>query len=342
MAVRKPKPGRYAVEFESRGHRVFRWLPAGATKAQAEAYELKLRRELIDQGLLGQHPSVPLSKAIDEWLAEVVKDRKDETETKHKAALVKAAVGDLHLTKPGIIEAARKVHAMKRTKGKRPGDKAFAAATVNRRLSILKGVAKWAWKVQQWTPENLSPYVILIDKKKERVRDVTIPQAKVEKLIRAARNFEARAFIALGAYGLMRRGEIMRARPEDVGRDGLTLPVTKSGPPRVVPILPQLRPFLKAIPFRHHPRTLYEWFEEARDEAGIANLVHHDLRRSGATILLNAGVPLEVVAHILGDSLEVARKVYARVLNRTAAKAMRKGFRPIKNPSAKSRIGVSA
>jgi integrase len=341
VAVRKPKPGRYVVEFESRGHRVFRWLPAGATKAQGEAYELKLRRELIDQGVLGQHPSVPLSKAIDEWVENVVEGRKDEDETKNKAALVKAAVSDLHLTKAGITEAARSVRAMKRTKGKKPGDKPFAAATVNRRLSILKGVAKWAWKVQQWTPENLSPYVILIDKKKERVRDLTISQPKVERLIRAARNFEARAFIALGAYGLMRRGEIMRAKPEDIGR-GLTLPVTKNGLPRVVPILPQLRPFLKAIPFRHHPRTLYEWFEEARDKVGITNLVHHDLRRSGATILLNAEVPLEVVAHILGDSLEVARKVYARVLNRTAAKAMRKGFRPIKNPSAKSRVGVSA
>jgi hypothetical protein len=56
---------------------------------------------------------------------------------------------------------------------------------------------------------------------------------------------------------------------------------------------------------------------------------------------LNAGVPLEIVAQIMGNSLEVARTHYAQVLNRTAAKAMNKGFKPIKNPSGKRRVGVS-
>jgi integrase len=191
----------------------------------------------------------------------------------------------------------------------------------------VKATAKWAWKVKHWTPENLSPYVIMIDKRRERVRSRTITQAQVEKLLRHAPNFETRAFIALGFYGLMRRGEMVKAKPEDVAR-GITLPDTKNGETRVVPVVPQLRPFLKAIPFQHHPRTLYEWFEGARDAAGLEGLVHHDLRRSGATWLLNSGyVSLDIVAHILGNSLEVARKVYARVLNRTAEKAMRKGFK---------------
>lgn len=338
MAVRKLN-GRYIVEFEQKGNRIFRRFPTGATKAQAEAFQLYKRRELIDQGILGKTPTILLTAAIAEWFEEVVKGRKDEVPTESKVNIVKAAVTGLMLTKAGITEAAERLKALPGTKGKKKGAK-LTAATVNRRLSVLKGAAKWAWKDQHWTPENLSPYVILLDKKKERVRAVTISQAMVEKVIHKGRNFEARAFIALGAYGLMRGGEIMRAKPKDIGR-GLRLPDSKNGP-RVVPILPALRPFLKAIPFRHHKRTLYGWFEEARDAAGVKDLVHHDLRRSGATILLNAEVPLEIVAHILGDSLDVARKVYAHVLNRTAERAMRKGFSPIKNPSAKSRVGVSA
>lgn len=339
MAVRK-SGGQYIVEFESKGNRVFRRLPAGAKKAQADALELKLRREMIDQAVLGHSPDVLIVTAINDWLEDVVKGRKDEDETRNKAGLVKAAVGGLRLTRIGIAEAATRVRGIRRTKGNDPGNEPFAVATLNRRLSILKATAKWAWKVQNWTAENLSPYVLLIDKKRENVRDRTIPQDEVERLIRCARNFKARAFIALGAYGLMRGGEIMRAVPADIGR-GLTLPDTKAGVPRVVPIIPQLRPFLKAIPFTEHHRTLYAWFEEARDKAGIEDLIHHDLRRSGATILLNNGVSLELVAHILGNSLEVARKHYAKVLNRTAEKAMLKGFSPIKNPSAKSRLGVS-
>lgn len=287
--------------------------------------------------MLGKSPVVPLALAIDEWFAAVVVGRKDERATRSKVALVKAAVAGLMLTKQGVVEAAKRILAMKRVKG----EGAFAAATLNRRLAVVKGTSKWAWKSKHWTPENLSPYVVLIDKKKERVRRVTITQAQVERLMKHARNFEARAFIALGAYGLMRQGEIMAAEPADIIRGGLKLPDSKTGP-RVVPVLPELRPFLRAIPFKHHVRTLYGWFEKARDAAGIrGDLVHHDLRRSGATILLNAGVPLEVVAHILGDSLDVAREVYASVLNRTAAKAMRKGFKPIKNPSGRARVGVS-
>lgn len=337
MAVRKHH-GRVTVEFESRGNRIFRRLPPGATKAQGDELELRLRRELIDQAVLGKSPIVPLEVAIQQWFEEVVVGRKDERETRSKVGIVRAASGwDLALTKAGVTAAAEKIRAMRSADGNTP----FAAATTNRRLSVVKATATWAWKVKHWTPENLSPYVILIEKTRERVRDKVISQAKVEELIHAGRNFEARAFIALGAYGLMRRGEIIRAKPEDVTKGGLILPETKKGVPRVVPIIAQLRPFLKALPFRRHPRTLYEWFEEARDAVGIPGLVHHDLRRSGATILLNAEVSLEIVAHILGNSLDVARTVYARVLNKTAARAMRKGFRPIKNPAASSRTGLS-
>lgn len=289
--------------------------------------------------MLGNYPKILLAAAIQDWFDQVVVGRKDESATKSKVGLVKKAIGDAGLTRSGVVLAAERIAAAPRVKKGTSGK--FTASTLNRRFAVVKATAKWTWKSKHWTAENLSPYVILIDKKRERVRDTTITQAQVEKLIAKGRNFEARAFVALGAYGLMRGGEIVKAQPADIRKGGLALPDSKNGP-RVVPVIPELKPFLKAIPFRHHRRTLYEWFEEARDAAGLGSLVHHDLRRSGATILLNAGVPLEVVAHILGDSREVAAKVYARVLNRTAAKAMRKGFKPIKNPSARKRIGVSA
>lgn len=338
MAVRK-SAGRYTVEFELKGHRIFRRLPAGATKAQADEFQRKLRNNIVDQELLGLAPTVPLPTAIAEWLEEVVKGRKDERETKSKAKLVMQAVQGCALTKAGIVEAAGKVRRMARVKKGTSGP--FAAATVNRRLSVLKATAKWAWKVKHWTPENLSPYVILEDKNKERVRRDTTTQAKVEAMIREAEGFEAKAYIALGGYGLMRGGEIMKAKPEDIIAGGLRLPDTKNGEPRVVPVLRELRPFLKALPLKTHRRTLYARFEAARDAVGLSGLTHHRLRASGATILLNAGIPIEIIAHILGNTVEVAKKHYAHVLNRTAARAMRKGFKPIKNPSAKRRTGVS-
>jgi integrase len=333
MAVRKHN-GRYAVEFELRGHRVFRRLPRGATKGQAEALEARLRHELIDQAVLGRSAVVPIPKVIDAWLEDVVTGRKDEDETTSKAGLVKQAVEGLALTKQGIVEAATRVRGMKRLRGEGP----FSAATINRRLSILKGSAKWAWKSKHWTTENLSPYVVLIDKKQERVRSTVIDQKAVVKLLQNAPNFETQAFIAFAVYALMRQGEVMGCRPEHLGR-GIHLKDRKTGTPIVLPVVRQLRPYLKAIPLKHHKRTLYGWFEEARDAAGLKGLVYHDLRRSGATILLNEGIPLELVARALGDSLEVSRKHYAHVLDKTLEKAFIKGFKPIKNPIRKGGPG---
>lgn len=322
------------MEFELRKHRVFRRLPSGATKGQAEELEIRLKRELIDQSILGKDAKIPLDKAITGWVQNVVTGRRDERETKSKASLVIAEVQGLALTKAGIVEAANRVRAM----GRRRGEGSFAAATINRRLSVLKGTAKWAWKEQHWTTENLSPYVILIDKKKEVVRDRTLDPRTFVRLLKSAPNFEAAAFIALGTFTLMRQSEVMRRTPEDVKR-GITIKDRKTGQSVVIPIVKQLRPYLKALPMKHHKRTLYGWFEEARDKAGIEDLVYHDLRRTGATILLNEGVPLEVVAAALGDSLDVARKHYAHVLDRTMVKAFNKGFRPIKIPSGRGGPG---
>ena len=325
MAVRKLR-GRYVVEFELRKRRIFRRLPAGATKGQAEALEANLRGELIDQAILGRKPNIRLDAAIKEWLREVVGE--DRRETRSKANLVLSVVRGETLEQ--IAEVAERVRAMKSEEGE-----TLAAATINRRLAVLKSTAKWAWKVKRYTRENLSPYVQMIDPRKEVVRTRTLSQAQILKLISKAPDFEVKAFIAFGAFGLLRQGEVMALTPKDISAHHVRAQ-SKNGPVRTIPVVPQLKPYLKAVPFTRHKRTLYAGFEAARDAAGFEDLVYHDLRRSGATILLNAGVALEVVSALLGHkSLETTRKIYAHVLQPTLQRAMRKGFRPIKNPSGK-------
>jgi len=316
---------RYCVEFEARGHRVFRRLPPGAKKGQATALEARLRHQLIDQAVVGVRPDPPLVKAIDEWLEEEVKGRKSEAETRSKAGVVKAAVDGLRVSE--ILGAVKLVGARVRGEG-RP-----APATVNRRRCILKAVARFAFD-KGWLAENVSRKIKLLPGEVARQRVVTARE--IERLIRHAEGFEAKAFIAFGAYACLRQGEVMALQPPDV-RGAITVREAKTGSPRVVPIVPQLRPYLKAVPFRAHVRTLYAAFEAARDAAGLDGLVYHDLRRSGATILINSGeVTLEVVRKILGHkSVVTTLKVYALVLDRTAARAMRRGFKPINIPSGR-------
>lgn len=52
-------------------------------------------------------------------------------------------------------------------------------------------------------------------------------------------------------------------------------------------------------------------------------ITSHWARHTGATILLNEGVDMEVVAKILGhSSTKMTRQVYAKLLDKTVAKKM--------------------
>lgn len=332
MAIRKHN-GRYNVEFESKGHRVFRRLPAGATKGQAESLELKLRRELIDQVTLGLPPAVSIQSAVESWRDEVAEKRtKSKDEQASKIRMTLAGLEELSLGNHALTD----VQAVAQELEELWADK--AASTINGRLNVLKATCKWAWKVKRWTVYNLSPFVAL--QGLGPGRDRTIDEPTIAKLIRKAPTKEGKAFIALGAYALMRQSEVMRLSPEAAKR-GIKIKDWDDRV-RVVDVVPQLRPHLKALPLTRHKRTLYAEFEAARDSLGIEDLVYHDLRRSGGTILLNREVPLEVVSHILGHKdLETTRRIYAHVLTQTVKRAMRKGFRPIKNPSRKRAPRVS-
>jgi integrase len=322
------KRRRYAVEFEIRGHRVFRRLPAGSTKGQATAYEARLRHDFIDQAVVGQRPNVTIGFAIDEWLEEVVTGRKSEDETKSKAGIVKKACGNEPF---GRIAAAR-ASVIKAGKGKAP-------ATINRRLCVLKAVAKFGWR-KGWSSENESGKIALLPGEVARARH--IPEAKIRALIRKAPDFETKAFIAFAGYAGLRQGEVMALTAQDVSGSRILLADTKTGKARTVPVVAPLRPFLAAIPLTSHKRTLYARFEAARDAAGIRNLVYHDLRRSAATILYNSGADITTVAAILGNTPATASKVYAQVLDRTAKGAMNRAFPPSGRPSLRAINGKKA
>lgn len=337
MGVRRWKDGegrnRYAVEFEVRGHRIFRRLPAGASKEQASQLETRLRHEFIDQAVVGKKPSIGLAHAIKVWLEEVVKGRKSEDETRSKAEIVSELAG--HVPVGRITEAVGLIG------GRRRGEGELSAGTINRRRAVLKAVAKFAWR-KGWTTDNLSGRIQLLGGEVQRRRFITA--GEIGKIIAEAPDAESKAFIALAGFAGLRQGEVMALERRHATAKAITVMDSKTGRPRVVPVVPALRPHLKALPLTSHKRTLYARFEAARDAAGIEDLVYHDLRRSAATILLNAGADLATVAHVMGHgSIETTRKVYAMVLDRTAEKAMLRAFpRPSARPSGKRGAKKSA
>lgn len=323
MAVRK-SGGRWVVEFMQSGHRVFKRLPAEATRGDAVAYETKLRREIFDQATLGKRPQITLEYAIRQWLKEVNKGRKSERATESHAGQVIAVIGSSRTALVGNAAGFEGARQLLTGGEQKP-------STVNRRLCVLKAVAKYAWK-KGWTEENLSARITLLPENNARARYIS--KAEIESLIAACPDRQTAAFVALAAYAGLRQGEVMALRGEDVADGIIKITDSKSGEPRVVPVVADLLPFLNEVPLRSHKRTLYSSFKSACAGAGINDLVYHDLRRSVATILANSTppTPLGIVAHILGHkNLATTRKVYALVEDKTAKEALSRAF-PHHNP----------
>ena len=111
-----------------------------------------------------------------------------------------------------------------------------------------------------------------------------------------------------------RRSEILRLRWSEVDRDRLVLADGKTGP-RIVPLNTQARRILErrlrgASPFvfpsprdpaRPRSRNLPFW-DRARREAGIQDVRLHDLRHTHASHAVLNGVPVPVVARLLGHA----------------------------------------
>lgn len=306
---------RFAVEFEQRGHRVFRRLPPGATKEQAHQLETRLKHELIDQTILGKKPNVSLKFAIESWLAEVVEGRKSETQTRNHAAAVQLGMGDERLSDAPIFGVAIREN------------QTLSAATRNRRLCVLKAVAKFAWR-KGWTEENLSGKIQLLPEPTYRRREVTFEDAR--KLIRHASTPRAKALIALSAYTGLRLGEVLKLRAEDV-RDGVIVARdTKNGTDRIIPILDELKSHLKQLPFQAGWRNVYRGFESARKRAGL-DIRYHDLRHMVASAVANSGGSQALAMKLLGHKTSSTHQRYIHPEVEAMRGMLRKALRPSKS-----------
>jgi len=310
---------RYAVEFETRGHRVFRRLPPGATKEQASQLETRLRHELIDQDVIGKKPNVSLEYALDAWLAEAVTGRKSEATTRSHAARTRLAIDAGGID--GISDSADAIRA----------DTTLAPGTRNRRLCVLKAVAKFAWR-KGWTRENLSHRIQLLPEPRHVRREVT--PAMAAELIRHAPTARAKALIALSAYTGLRLGEVLKLKPADVRGGIIVARDTKNGTDRIVPVLPELEPHLKQLPFRAGWRNVYRGFEAARRRAGI-DIRYHDLRHMVGSALANSEADLRLSMKLMGHRSQATHQRYVHPEIEPMRRMLAKALKPITTPIRK-------
>lgn len=309
MAVRT-KNGRHIVEFELRGHRVHRRLPQGTTREQAQELESRLRAAIFGQIDLGRKPTILISAAMQAWIDERVKPMKAYRSTLNHSNQLDDWIADKTLADiPDVAD---------RYKKRQTGT--LANATINRRLCVLKAVAKFAYS-KGWIDTNLSARIQTLPEGPGRENYLTRQQ--IAKLVSKCSKPEGKAWIMIAAYTGMRQGEIMALQPRDI-TDVIRIRNSKVGTPRLIPIVGKLKPYLKHIPFTLHARTYYAMFEEARDAAGLKGLTFHDLRHTTASLLINEGVDLYTVGKILGHKNAATTKRYAHLSVETLTQAMKK------------------
>lgn len=211
-------------------------------------------------------------------------------------------------------------------------------STVNHHLKILKKYCNWLVKHYGL---GINPFRG-IKSLKERRNNIDIVYATKEerkKILEIADMHEQSLALWLAHYCGLRRGEIYSIKKEHVNFDAETIIILgKGGKVRTVSmpdiivnkVKEQLEKKLKSdylLPFdstyRASARILVEFINRTIDMLKISKKDKQRLkavsgfqvgRRSFCTHMIQAGVPIEIVAHIAGHAPEVARRHYMRFI----------------------------
>lgn len=219
----------------------------------------------------------------------------------------------------------------------------YAPATANKHLAALRGALKAAWRLGALPTEDYLRAVDLRPIPGTRLpagRDVE--QDELAALLSACRSDDTprgvrdAAVIALAYLSGTRRGEIAALGVADVDLDPPAVRVVgKGGKQRLVPLSPTAAPFLRAwleqrgdgagplfcpINRAGHLRVgraitgeaIRQLLKRRALGAGIASVSPHDLRRSYAGDLLDAGADLPAVQQLLGHASPATTSRYDR------------------------------
>lgn len=309
MAVRR-QGGRWVVEFQQSGSRVFRRLPAVAAKGDAIALEVRLRREILAEEHLGRKAEPSLAAAVQLWLEQGIRGHKDQRKPAQNAVLLAPYIEGKRLRE--APEAAHEAMAAWQD---------LASATINRRLAVLKAACRFAYH-QGWIADNLSGRIRPL--REENRREVYLTAAQVRMLATKAPTRACRAAIMIAAYSGLRASELLRLGPVPIRAASFAVPTSKAGRPRQVPIATTIRRYLPDLPLGLSYWQLEKQFVVTRQAAGLSHVRFHDLRHTTASLLINAGVDLYTVGAILGHRSTQTTARYSHLADRTLQRAMRK------------------
>ena len=284
---RDKRTGRWRYEFDhyvgGQRFRKRRLLPAGWSRAQADAYE---RKESAALSALSEGVARP-RHSIDAAVRSYLTERATQLKTAAKTAREITYMADWYEGRAvDELPAVCAEYALDQIGALKP-------ATIRNRIACLRSACRWAWKHHGMA--DADPGARVTTPQVKNARQVEIGRAEVVALARACTDRGTRAMIRIAYYSGLRLGEQYAAQR----LPGLfLLRDTKNGTPRIVPIHPKAASAAR-VPLT--PRTQVDhWWRKARAVAGLEHVTIHDLRHAAASGMVNAGVDLATVGAVLG------------------------------------------
>lgn len=193
----------------------------------------------------------------------------------------------------------------------------LASASVRIELSVLSAVFKCAR--YEWGYSLLpNPVAEIKRPAPSKGRQRRLETGELEVLLGITRNSELSTLIVFAIETAMRAGEIVGLRWDDINltKRTATLPDTKNGTQRVVPLSSKAIAILAELPrvARHvfsvrHSYSISNAFKRATSKAGITGLHFHDLRHEAVSRLFEQRFNTMEVASISGHkSLQMLQR----------------------------------
>jgi integrase len=302
MSIYRHKPsGRWMFEFDRHieGHgrvRKRRLLPAGWTRAQADAYDRKEGAALYAIATGVAKPRHTVDQAVARYL-------KERAPALKSGANVRAELEQMRDWWTGrAIEDLPEIAA----EYLEDQDGALAPATIKNRLAYLRAACRYAWK--RYGMADGDPGARVVMPTVNNQRQVYATREQMLQLARACPHRPTRALVRIAYYSGMRLGEILAARVID---GCFVLPDSKNGDPVRIPVHRKIRCLLG-----------YEWpsrfvigyhFRAARARVALDHMRFHDLRHSTASDLLSQGTSLAVVGKVLRHRSPASTQRYAHL-----------------------------
>jgi integrase len=210
----------------------------------------------------------------------------------------------------------------------------LSPATCNRMLFVLKYVFNCA---RRWNFLEESPARDVSALPEHGFRERYLSEEEALRLISVLSvtpNRQAARAIKLLLLTGARKSEILGARWEyvDFRQRILTVPLSKSGKPRHIPLsraalrvlasIPRQSEWLFPSPFTDsHITTIFEPWAKIRKEAELEDVRLHDLRHTFASFLVNSGCSLYEVQKILGHHDPKVTTRYAHLAQESLLRA---------------------